>query len=395
MTLFENQDAWADRDRAPRRRRSPVVAAVIIGAVVVASSLTALGIAFGPGLLASATLSGEAAALADRIGFTATGRDLFAWAHPELLGDEAFLSACAGARAWAAVPRGIDDETIPKGGDEPDDEGDEGETGMVGCFVPGYDDGGRIAVFRPEDPRLADQVVVTTVHEFLHAAYDRLGGAERAALDPLLEARWREIPADDPIQAAFEGSTGGHNDARSTEQFAYLGSEVADLGPELEAFYTPYFTDRQTAVAFHTADRALWDGLLAAHQTVADALTAAEQAVADADARLQAERGQLEADRAAYAEAEAEYYSYGPSERGSLYTVLDDGGFGEPYGDYLAGVRAALDGREAGLPALQTELEALQQAATERRAEFDLSAGELEALDRAAFPRAEAFARSD
>jgi hypothetical protein len=71
-----------------------------------------------------------------------------------------------------------------------------------------------------------------------------------------------------------------------TEEFAYLGSELADAGPELEAYYAPYFRDRQAVVAFDAADDALWAGVDADYEAALDALTAADEAVAAETASL-------------------------------------------------------------------------------------------------------------
>lgn len=222
------------------------------------ASIGALLLAFWPAgpLSHPYTMPTDVAQIADRLGLTEEGRSIFMAARPELLDAEEFRSACNLASDGSDGERGLD---------------------TVGCYYGLGSSTGRIAIFRPADDRLASQVLVTAAHEFLHAAYERLSPDQQGQLDPVLEARWSLIPADDPIQVRFASSVGGLAENRGTEQFAYLGTEVADmLDPALEDYYARYFSDRQAVVALSTADHPLGAGLHAELQARAEA-SAAQQ----------------------------------------------------------------------------------------------------------------------
>jgi hypothetical protein len=267
VTLFQDDGTRVFREppHAPEQRKPGrrLAIAMTILAVVSAGLLALTALPSNPlSWLTHYSMSAELGAVADRIGFTDEGLAIFTSTEPELLTDAPFREAC-----------------------DDDEDSDDGEGSTVGCYY-GIGDTGRIAIFQPSDPRLADQVAVTVAHEFLHAAYERIAPADRERLDELLDARWAELPENDPMRQTLELSVGENTDAQGTEEFAYLGSELADAGPELETYYAPYFRDRQAVVAFDAADDALWAGVDADYQAALDALTTADDAVAAETAEL-------------------------------------------------------------------------------------------------------------
>jgi len=325
-------------------------------------------------------MSAEMEHLAERIGFSEEGRALFADSGPQLLDSAEFLDTCVT----------VEDGTDAGADDGIEDEPNDGQLATVGCYYGNGAGFGQIAIFRPTDDRLADQTVVTAAHEFLHAVYAQLPPDDRAVLDPLLETRWSLVPADDPIQASLTSSVGAVGENRATEQFAYLGSEIADAGdPALEAFYAPYFVDRQAVVAINGSLLAMWDGLWADYQAKADALLIHEQADADAGAQLSADREQLDADRITHNRQVGEYNALTPQGRARLFVMNADGTLGdEAWGSYLERVLGEINTKEAGFVGRQAELDASVTAAQAERAAFDLSEADLHALNTASVPAA-------
>lgn len=133
---------------------------------------------------------------------------------------------------------------------------------VLGCYAAGT-----IYVYDVTDERLAGTVEVTAAHEMLHAAYERLPRAERERVDALVADAVAAIPEDDPVFADLE--------LYAPEQFAdewhsRIGTEFADLSPELEAHYARYFDDRSLVVALNVQANAAF----AALQEQIDALVA-------------------------------------------------------------------------------------------------------------------------
>lgn len=245
MTLFEQppRAGQGDVPGTPRHRRAGVIGwlAAIIGIAVLADVATGSHMA-GWVAQTSRTVSGYAApapaqdalALADQMFLTDEGRSVFFEMQPEILDAAGIEEACSDVAPAPPVEQGWYN---------------------AGCFMAttfgGTKTVGRIYILRPADLRWAEQMVTTGAHELLHASYARMGDTERVFVDGLVAAEVARIPVDDVVLAQIASSTGGDEHSLSTEQFAYLGSQLLPDGgfaPELEAIYARTFTDRAALV---------------------------------------------------------------------------------------------------------------------------------------------------
>lgn len=153
----------------------------------------------------------EIAALASDAGFNEQGLNRFYVSDPQLLDKENFNDNCQ-----------FSEYSI-----------------VVGCY-----DGTNIFVLDIDDPTLEQGEIVTAAHEMLHAAYDRLSSAEKKELEPLLLEQLDKIKDEDVLET-IESYRNGSPDSFINELHSVLGSEVVELIPELEEYYSQYFTDRQ------------------------------------------------------------------------------------------------------------------------------------------------------
>ncbi len=117
---------------------------------------------------------------------------------------------------------------------------------VLGCYIGG--DGG-IYVFAVDDERLSGIQEVTAAHEMLHAAYERLSGKERARVDRLTAQAFAGLK-NERVRISIERYRAHDPAVVPNELHSILGTEVADLPDELEAYYKRYFTDRTRVVAF-------------------------------------------------------------------------------------------------------------------------------------------------
>ncbi|WP_146134313.1 hypothetical protein [Glaciihabitans tibetensis] len=367
MTLFQNDPPWGP----DTRRRPPSVAPAVTLVVLVTALLGVmtwalmldrpLALVMPEPVLAPYTMPEEIAQIADRMGLSEEGRAIFVAARPQLLDDVDFLRVCG----------------------DSDHGGDGGESAPIGCYfgssrVSGGD--GEIAVYRVPDPRLANRAVAVAAHELLHAAYDNMPADARGPLDALLEARWSLVPPDDPIQTRFRNSVGPDTDNRSTEQFAYIGSEIFhDIDPELESYFARYFSDRSAVPAALAADDAMWEGLKAELAAASDTLMEQEVAAMAASSRLQNDRARLDNDRATYNMQVEEYNARTPEER-TRWSVINPDGSSTGLGEHLAATLATFPVREAELAARQVEVDAATAAAASVREEVDRKYAEVNAL---------------
>lgn len=239
--------------------------------------------------------SADVVALADEAFLSDAGRELFFGARPEVLGADEFAGRCA-RHAALVLP-----------------------TGAVGCYRHGPTPS--IVVYAPADPRLRGAVVETVAHETLHAAWETLDAHERADLTVLLEAELAALPADARIHEQVAGSVGDRPEARATELFAYVGTQVwrdGGLDAGLEEVYARFVADRAALVAVHTGWRGMLEGMRADIEAAQRAVAERHQTVAQDRARFEGDSASVAFYRQSYEEKVAEVASMAPDERERL-----------------------------------------------------------------------------
>lgn len=120
---------------------------------------------------------------------------------------------------------------------------DKEQTIVLGCYT-----GTNIYLFDVTDERLSGVEEVTAAHEMLHAAYDRLSPNEKKKIDELTQQAFERV--NNPrISSLIESYRKADPSVVPNELHSILGTEVANLGPELEAYYTKYFSDRSKVLS--------------------------------------------------------------------------------------------------------------------------------------------------
>jgi hypothetical protein len=206
-------------------------------------------------------------AIADRTTMTAEARDLLARSGPHLV-DRAGLG---------------EDCTLDP------------ELSVLGCYREG-----RIAVLDVTEPRLDGMTETTTAHEMLHAAWEQLDDGQRAELATQLQAAYERV-ADEELTARVEAYRARDPEVVDNELHSILGTETADVGPELEAYYGRWFADRQQLVTLASGARQtftdLQDQVDELDSQLADLRTgidAGEQVLTDDRASVEAESAELD-----------------------------------------------------------------------------------------------------
>lgn len=150
------------------------------------------------------------------LALTGYGNRVFAATKPELEGSKSFNDHCSN------VSR---------------------DTNVLGCYLPNDD---RIYVYEVTLDELKVSHKSTLAHELLHAIWERFSEGDKRKLEPLLEAEYQKHEAEmGEILAYYEAEN------RSTELFARVGTEIAEISPELEKYYARVFEDRQKIVNFY------------------------------------------------------------------------------------------------------------------------------------------------
>lgn len=271
----------------------------------------------------------EMAAIIDRIAPTDHGRLLIYASQTELLPRESFNDACRTASS--------------------------DETAVLGCYV-----NNRIFLFDIDDEKLDGIKEVTTAHEMLHAAYQRLSVAERERIDGLLEAQSFGADEDriNELLAQYAESEPGE---RLNELHSILGSELRALSPELEEYYAQFFEDRRKLVALADQYQAVFSELKGRQESIVTGLEALGDEIDRAGSVYKRNQQVLVSDIAAF-NARASSGQMSPSAYSSE--------------------RTQLEARQANLQAEYTRIQGLVAAYEKQRGELATINSESSSLNR-------------
>lgn len=119
------------------------------------------------------------------------------------------------------------------------------DTSVLGCYR-----GDNIFVFDIDNPELDGIKHTTLAHEMLHAVWARLDSAEKNRLGKILDAEYERLktPKFEELMKRYAISQPGEH---QNELHSILGTEFAELSPELEEYYARYFNNRQAVVGFY------------------------------------------------------------------------------------------------------------------------------------------------
>ena len=116
---------------------------------------------------------------------------------------------------------------------------------ILGCYI--HNRG--IYLLDVKEPRLEGVVEVTAAHEVLHAHYARLSAGERKKVDAMTSEFFKDFK-DKRIRQTVENYRKKDPNIVPEELHSILGTEVRNLSPELEKYYTRYFKDRAKIVSY-------------------------------------------------------------------------------------------------------------------------------------------------
>ena len=140
---------------------------------------------------------------------------------------------------------------------------------VLGCFTEE-----KIYIYDVKSEDLDGVVQSTAAHELLHAAWSRLSGREKNQLATALEQSYHDNCATlcDTI------STYAKED-QLDEIHSRLGTQIADLPPNLERYYAKYFTDRASIVSFYQKYSGVFTNIKSKIDTLSKELTAMKESI--------------------------------------------------------------------------------------------------------------------
>lgn len=260
--------------------------AVVVDGEIVLGTLTTANEPINDGSELTLTYAAKRGTLS-RAAATRLVRSIDQARSEEVIGFAERLTMTPDARALFALnaPRIDDKRRFAKDCPIPDSQG---------TFVLGCQGNDRIFLLRVDRPDLAQIMPVTAAHEVLHAAYARLGPAERRRIDRLIDESFASS-TDQRLRDLVTEYDKLEPGERHNELHSLLGTEATTLSRPLERYYRRYFRDRTRVVEAFNGYQNVFDALQAQYEQLKSEVDGLDAQLQDLSSQLDAAGG--EADR--------------------------------------------------------------------------------------------------
>lgn len=233
--------------------------------------------------------SSQIVALADQTTMTTDGRRIFYTTHPDIADKDTFNAHC---RDGAASEYSI----------------------VLGCYISTGKLYGNMYLYDINDPRLSGVMQVTAAHEMLHAAYDRLDDKERQRIDALLQETYQNLP-DGRVKQTIAQYEASDPASVPNELHSIIGTELGNLPPELETYYSRYFTNRAAIVRFSEQ----YEAEFSRRQ---DQVTAYDRQLTEQKAIIEANQKDIDRQRVVLDQQRAQLDAYESAGNAAAFNVL-------------------------------------------------------------------------
>lgn len=234
----------------------------------------------------------------------------------------------------------------------------EAATAILGCYNGQY-----IYIYNIADAKLDGVREVTAAHEMLHAAYARLGSAERQRVDTLIDAEFEKLKDDPDLAerlAFYERTEPGE---RHNELHSIIGTEMASVGGALEDHYSRYFDDRSKTVRLYEQYASVFKELQQRVEQLSQQLTQLGDEIEAETARYNTDVSQFNRDVEAFnARAEAGGFGSEAEFNGERAVLVSTGQALETRRQAINDKVARYEGLRAELAGIATESEALNRS---------------------------------
>jgi hypothetical protein len=169
------------------------------------------------------------------------------------------------------------------------------QTIVLGCYHPGQQG---IDVFDVKDQRLNGVQQVTSAHEMLHAAYERLSGQEKQNINARLLDYYEHDLNDTRVKQTIELYKQSEPSDLINEMHSVFGTELTVLPNPLENYYKRYFNDRSVVARLADSYEGEFTSRTDQIKAYDDQLAAMKKQIENDEQSLDAQLANLDADRA-------------------------------------------------------------------------------------------------
>jgi len=169
------------------------------------------------------------------------------------------------------------------------------QTIVLGCYHPTMDG---IYIYNVTDSQLYGIQQVTAAHEMLHGAYNRLSANKRNYINGLLKNFYANDVHDQRIISEINLYKQTEPNSVLDEMHSSFGTEISDLPPALESYYSQYFSNRKTVADFASNYQAAFTNLSNQIKAADAQLTNQKHGIEAEETTLTTQLNQINTDRA-------------------------------------------------------------------------------------------------
>ena len=163
---------------------------------------------------------------------------------------------------------------------------------VLGCYVS--DKG--IFVLRVTDNRLSGVQEVTSAHEMLHAAYERLSDNDKKDVDSMTNKAYQDLK-DDRVIKNIEAYRSRDSKVVPNELHSILATEVEKLPSDLEKYYQKYFNNRLRVIEYSKNYEKVFTGIKDNADTIESQIISQKRIIDEQESSIKNQANQLESDR--------------------------------------------------------------------------------------------------
>lgn len=130
----------------------------------------------------------------------------------------------------------------------------------VGNAILGCYSNRNIYIYDVNNSTLEGIKEVTAVHEMLHATWDRLSESDIERISVMLEAAY-ELNKTPELVDRMSYYSRNEAGQRSNELHSIVGTEMKNIGSDLEEYYSKYFTDRSKVISLFEKYNSIFEEL--------------------------------------------------------------------------------------------------------------------------------------
>jgi len=154
---------------------------------------------------------------------------------------------------------------------------------VLGCYHTGQNG---IYLYQTSNKKLSGLLEVTAAHEVLHSVYERLPNKDKDALNKQLQWFYDNKLSDQNVKAEIALYKKYEPSSVYDEMSCTFGTEIKTLTPDLEKYYSKYFSNRITVYNFYIKYQSKFNDKIAQIYNLGNQLTTIKSQITNNQTKL-------------------------------------------------------------------------------------------------------------